>query len=69
MKKRLQKDFPLYCDYSCEYADFADVRTIGACRREVAVFCKLFRRYNNKHSKCFGRINQSGKSKRVDARK
>ena len=47
-------EFPLFCDYSCKYADFSDPESIGACRKELAVWCKHFKRYNNKHNKCFG---------------
>lgn len=49
-----KKELPLFCDFSCIYAEFADPNSIGACRKELAVYCKLFKRYNNKHNKCFG---------------
>lgn len=48
-------DYPLLCDFSCPNADFAPGEAVGACRREQAVFCTLFRRFNNKHSACLGR--------------
>ena len=47
--------FPVYCDFSCEHADFSDPDTIGACRKDLAVWCKHFKRYNNKHNKCFSK--------------
>ena len=46
--------FPQYCDYSCEFADFGDPKSIGACRKELAVWCNHFEKYNNKNNKCFG---------------
>jgi hypothetical protein len=46
-------NFPQYCDYSCKFADFSDPNTIGACRKDLAVWCTHFKRYNNKHNKCF----------------
>ncbi|MCZ7601991.1 MAG: hypothetical protein M5R37_03950 [Melioribacteraceae bacterium] len=55
-KKRNVKDnfnFPSHCDFSCKHADFTDPNSIGACRKELAVWCKHFKRYNNKHNKCF----------------
>lgn len=45
-------NLPLFCDFYCKYADFTELALSGACRRESAIFCKLFRRYNNKHAKC-----------------
>jgi len=56
-KKKIKKedfDFPLFCDYSCKHAAFSDPSAIGACRKELGVWCKYFKRYNNKHNKCFG---------------
>jgi hypothetical protein len=55
--KRISKpeaSLPLYCDYSCSYAKFAQPDAVGACRRDLAVYCKKFKRYNNKNSRCFG---------------
>ncbi|MGK9476261.1 hypothetical protein [Melioribacter sp. OK-6-Me] len=48
-------DFPLFCDYTCKYADFTNPEAIGACRKELAVWCKYFKRYNNKNNKCLAR--------------
>lgn len=53
-KTKAEKVYPMYCDYSCKYADFCDPDAIGACRKDLAVWCKDFKRYNNKHNKCFG---------------
>jgi hypothetical protein len=47
-------EFPTFCDYSCEYAAFSDPAAIGACRKELGVWCKCFKRYNNKNNRCFG---------------
>jgi hypothetical protein len=44
--------FPLFCDYSCKYAKFTDKDVIGDCRKELAVYCSYFKKYNNKNSKC-----------------
>ncbi len=44
--------FPLYCDYSCKFASFGNPSAIGACRKELAVWCKYFKKYNNKNNKC-----------------
>ena len=44
--------YPLFCDFSCEYADFAAPDAVGACRRDVGVWCKKAKRYNTKHAKC-----------------
>lgn len=49
---KIKKAFPLYCDYSCKYASFSDPNLIGACRKELAVWCKHFKRFNNKNNKC-----------------
>ncbi len=46
---------PLYCDFSCMHANFAKSDAVGACRRDAAVYCKKFKRYNNKNSHCIGR--------------
>ena len=54
-KKRIIT-FPVYCDFSCEYADFSNPDASGACRRDLSVWCRHFNRYNNKHNKCFGKI-------------
>jgi hypothetical protein len=48
---------PLYCDFSCTYAQFAQPEAVGACRRDLAVYCKLFKKYNNKNSHCIGRTS------------
>jgi len=54
-KDNKESDFPQYCDYFCKYASFSDPNTIGACRKELAVWCVHFKRYNNKNNVCFGR--------------
>lgn len=47
---------PLHCDLYCKYATFTDKCLSGACHRETAIYCKLFKRYNNKHARCFVKI-------------
>jgi len=54
IKKVKEFDYPLFCDYSCKHAAFSDPAAIGACRKELGVWCKFFKRYNNKNNKCFG---------------
>jgi hypothetical protein len=46
---------PAFCDFSCPHARFAPAESVGACRREQAVYCGLFKRYNNKNSACLER--------------
>ena len=46
---------PLYCDFSCEYAKFAGPDAVGACRRDLAVYCVKYKKHNNKNSKCLER--------------
>lgn len=50
--KKIKFEFPLFCDYSCKYASFGAPSSIGACRKELAVWCRHFKRYNNKNNKC-----------------
>ena len=54
-EKKKKIEFPSFCDYSCEYAEFSDPNSIGACRKELAVWCSYFDRYNNKNNKCLGK--------------
>lgn len=53
--KKKSSNLPEYCDFNCEHAAFAEVDAIGACRRDQGIFCTLFKRYNNKHSKCLNK--------------
>jgi hypothetical protein len=41
-----------FCDYSCKYADFSNPASIGACRKELSVYCKKVKKYNLKNSCC-----------------
>ncbi len=50
-----EEEFPLYCDYSCPHADFSDPCAVGACRRDVGVWCGKARRFHNKHARCLFR--------------
>jgi hypothetical protein len=46
---------PMFCDFSCPHASFSPADATGACRREQAVRCILFGKFNNKHAICLGR--------------
>lgn len=46
---------PQFCDFGCPHAGFAPADASGACRREQAVYCSLFRTFNNKHNGCLDR--------------
>ena len=48
---------PLFCDFSCTHARFVQEDAVGACRREVGVFCSILNTYVNKHAKCQVRKN------------
>lgn len=52
---KYDSDYPEYCDYSCPYAGFADAAAVGACRRDVGVWCEAAGRHNNKHTRCIMR--------------
>ncbi|MDH7516544.1 MAG: hypothetical protein QHI48_11795 [Bacteroidota bacterium] len=47
--------YPTYCDYACPHADFADPSAVGACRRDVGVWCKIAGRFNAKNARCLMR--------------
>lgn len=49
------ENYPLYCDYSCPHADFSDPCAVGACRRDVGVWCRKAERLHNKHARCLFR--------------
>jgi hypothetical protein len=69
MKKAASVGIPVYCDFSCEHAAFSDPCAVGACRRDVGVWCNATRRYNNKHARCLLRMDTplSEPSKATDA--
>jgi hypothetical protein len=52
IKKKPEVTLPMFCDFTCKYAEFAEKDSVGACRREQAVFCSLEKKYNNKNAKC-----------------
>jgi hypothetical protein len=62
LSKKEEIEFPLFCDYKCKYAAFSTPSSIGACRKELAVLCGYFKRYNNKNNKCFGLKPDHGKN-------
>lgn len=41
-----------YCDFSCPHAAFSDPCAVGACRRDIGVWCRKAGRYHNKHARC-----------------
>jgi hypothetical protein len=53
-------ELPLFCDYSCTHASFAPDDAIGACRKELAVYCTLLEQFNNKNSRCIAREGSHG---------
>ncbi|MBE0645920.1 MAG: hypothetical protein IH600_17700 [Bacteroidetes bacterium] len=55
MKTTKTDEFPRYCDYSCKYSAFSDPCAVGACRREVGVWCSKANRLHNKHARCLFR--------------
>ena len=55
MKKKTEDKYPHYCDYSCRYSAFSDPCAVGACRRDVGVWCGKARRLHSKHAPCLFR--------------
>jgi hypothetical protein len=53
-------ELPAFCDYGCPHARFAPTESVGACRREQAVYCGLFKKYNNKNSACLEKKRPEG---------
>ncbi|PLX28310.1 MAG: hypothetical protein C0600_09875 [Ignavibacteria bacterium] len=51
-RKVRAESFQEYCDFSCEYASFSDPAAVGACRRDIGIWCGKARRYHNKHARC-----------------
>ncbi len=43
---------PDYCDFTCRYAEFGDPCAVGACRKDVGVWCTLEGKFNRKHAHC-----------------
>ena len=43
MKRKKTKyeisELPLYCDFTCQFAEFAPPESVGACRKDIAVYC------------------------------
>ena len=37
---------PMYCDFNCPQASFAPNDAVGACRRELAIYCNLLAAFN-----------------------
>ncbi|MCZ7556399.1 MAG: hypothetical protein M5R41_08360 [Bacteroidia bacterium] len=62
MKNRTSAGIPLYCDFSCEHASFSDPCAVGACRRDVGVWCNAARRYHTKHARCLLRSDTQNPS-------
>jgi len=53
---------PQYCDFSCPHASFAPNDAVGACRKELAVYCNLLAKYNSKNARCAARDDRFGSS-------
>jgi len=51
-KQKSKVQTPLYCDFSCPHSNFSVPEVSGACRRDLSVYCTLFKTYNSKHSLC-----------------
>jgi hypothetical protein len=51
-KKKKLKIFPSYCDLNCKFAAFSSPETIGACMKEISIWCRYNKKYNLKHNKC-----------------
>lgn len=51
-KSKSEFTFPLFCDFNCKHASFSGKEITGDCRKEIAVYCKHFKKYNNKNTKC-----------------
>lgn len=54
---------PQFCDFNCPHAEFPLPDAVGACRKEQAVHCVLFKKYNNKNARCIG--NEKGRKGRA----
>lgn len=52
-KKEFQ--FPVFCDFFCRFARFKEPDYSGACRKDIALWCARFERYNNKNNLCLNR--------------
>ncbi len=59
MKRKKTKyeisELPLYCDFTCQFAEFAPPESVGACRKDIAVYCLITKKFNNKHTICMVR--------------
>ncbi|MCB2206471.1 hypothetical protein KQI65_17130 [bacterium] len=44
--------YPQFCDFSCPHADFSDPSAVGACRRDIGVWCRKAGRLHNKNTRC-----------------
>lgn len=53
--RRRPDTLPMFCDYTCPHAAFPPADAVGACRREIAVWCTLAKKFNNKHARCLVR--------------
>ncbi|HUL45183.1 MAG TPA: hypothetical protein VLY03_12595 [Bacteroidota bacterium] len=55
--KRLsdRSTLPQFCDYTCPHSDFAPKDFTGDCRKELAVYCTLLKKFNNKNNRCLAR--------------
>jgi len=54
-REEKEEHLPMFCDFSCPHAGFAQPDAVGACRKDIAVYCSLYKKHNNKNSNCLGR--------------
>jgi hypothetical protein len=47
-----REEFPSFCDFDCPHAEFGDPAAVGACRRDIGVWCGEMKRYNTKNALC-----------------
>ena len=53
-------ELPLFCDYHCPHASFTPSDAVGACRKEVGVYCVILNAYTAKNGSCLARKRLGG---------
>ncbi len=56
--------YPRFCDFSCPHAEFSDPSAVGACRRDIGVWCGKADRYHNKNARCLFRSRRARSDKK-----
>ncbi|HXX64240.1 MAG TPA: hypothetical protein VEO56_10625 [Bacteroidota bacterium] len=54
-------ELPLFCDNHCVHASFSPPDAVGACRKEVGVYCTILGAYRAKNNPCLVRKRLAGK--------